>query len=84
MGPADGVVIPAEVPEPSGEDQLQGQGAVLLSPPFPAGDGLTQKPDAAVFEDRRLDQLGLVGVREAALLQGLHYRPDAFEIAAQW
>jgi hypothetical protein len=55
MGPADGVVIPAEVPEPSVEDQLQGQGAVLLSPPFSAGDGLTQKPDAAVFEDRRLN-----------------------------
>jgi len=71
------------VPEPSGEDQLQGPDADLLAPAFLVGGGLTQESDAAMLKERRLDQLGLAGVSEAALLQGFHPRPDAIEGLAQ-
>ncbi len=53
MGPADGIVLPAEVPEPSGENHLQGPAAAALK---------DQSPSRALGPERGQGPQALLGV----------------------
>ena len=83
MRPADGVVLPGQVPEPRGEDQLHRPGADLISPALIGGGPQAQQAYAPVLEDRRLDPLSFPWFSQAALLQGLRTGMGTIEIGAQ-
>ena len=83
MEPADRIGLPAQMPQPTGEHQLQRPHADLFPFPLIGGCALAQQQHAAVLKDRCLDLFGLARFRQRAPLQALHTGMGAIKNGAQ-